>query len=62
MVYVLFPSNQIWVMAMSVCLIFAITIGVFPAVTVDVKSTIANGGPWGKARFSLVYTALYHEA
>lgn len=34
--------KQIWVMAMSVCLIFTITIGTFPAVTVDVKSTIAN--------------------
>uniref|UniRef100_A0A669CJD8 Solute carrier family 29 member 1a n=1 Tax=Oreochromis niloticus TaxID=8128 RepID=A0A669CJD8_ORENI len=41
-------SNQIWVMALSVCFIFTVTIGVFPAVTVDVKSTVADGGVWEK--------------
>uniref|UniRef100_A0A4W4E646 Solute carrier family 29 member 1b n=1 Tax=Electrophorus electricus TaxID=8005 RepID=A0A4W4E646_ELEEL len=39
-------SVQIWLMALSVCFAFIITIGLFPAVTVDVKSSIANGGPW----------------
>uniref|UniRef100_A0A8C6UR11 Solute carrier family 29 member 1a n=1 Tax=Neogobius melanostomus TaxID=47308 RepID=A0A8C6UR11_9GOBI len=39
-------SRQIWVMALSVCFIFTVTIGTFPAVTVDVKSTIAEGGAW----------------
>ncbi|KAM4607381.1 equilibrative nucleoside transporter 1-like isoform 1-T2 [Polymixia lowei] len=38
--------KQIWVMALSVCFIFTITIGTFPAVTVDVRSTVANGGAW----------------
>ncbi|XP_015251093.1 equilibrative nucleoside transporter 1-like [Cyprinodon tularosa] len=38
--------TQIWVMALSVCFIFTVTIGMFPAVTVDVKSTIANGSSW----------------
>ncbi|XP_054455905.1 equilibrative nucleoside transporter 1-like [Anoplopoma fimbria] len=38
--------KQIWVMALSVCFIFTVTIGTFPAVTVEVKSTIANGGTW----------------
>ncbi|XP_055018347.1 equilibrative nucleoside transporter 1 isoform X2 [Boleophthalmus pectinirostris] len=38
--------KQIWVMALSVCFIFTVTIGTFPAVTVDVKSTVANGGTW----------------
>ncbi|XP_029926078.1 equilibrative nucleoside transporter 1-like [Myripristis murdjan] len=38
--------KQIWVMALSVCFIFTVTIGTFPAVTVEVKSTIANGGVW----------------
>ncbi|CAI5654570.1 unnamed protein product [Oreochromis niloticus] len=38
--------KQIWVMALSVCFIFTVTIGVFPAVTVDVKSTVADGGVW----------------
>ncbi|XP_053291804.1 equilibrative nucleoside transporter 1 isoform X2 [Pleuronectes platessa] len=38
--------KQIWVMALSVCFIFTVTIGTFPAVTVDVKSTVANGGGW----------------
>ncbi|XP_067241688.1 equilibrative nucleoside transporter 1a [Chanodichthys erythropterus] len=40
--------KQIWVMALSVCFVFAVTIGTFPAVTVDVKSTIAEGGSWEK--------------
>lgn len=40
---------QIWVMALSVCLIFTVTIGTFPAVTVDVKTTVADGGAWGES-------------
>lgn len=36
--------KQIWVMALSVCFIFTVTIGTFPAVTVDVKSTVAAPG------------------
>ncbi|XP_024865355.1 equilibrative nucleoside transporter 1 isoform X2 [Kryptolebias marmoratus] len=38
--------KQIWVMALSVCFIFFVTIGAFPAVTADVKTTIGNGGTW----------------
>ncbi|KAG5266922.1 hypothetical protein AALO_G00237800 [Alosa alosa] len=38
--------KQIWVMALSVCCIFAVTIGTFPAVTVDVKTTVAEPGAW----------------
>ncbi|KAL7877297.1 hypothetical protein SRHO_G00039400 [Serrasalmus rhombeus] len=38
--------KQIWVMALSVCFVFTITIGTFPAVTVEVKSTVADGGAW----------------
>ncbi|CAG6016673.1 unnamed protein product [Menidia menidia] len=38
--------KQIWVMALSVCFIFTVTIGTFPSVTVDVKSTVAAGGTW----------------
>uniref|UniRef100_A0A3Q3C2G9 Solute carrier family 29 member 1a n=1 Tax=Haplochromis burtoni TaxID=8153 RepID=A0A3Q3C2G9_HAPBU len=40
--------KQIWVMALSVCFIFTVTIGVFPAVTVDVKSTVAGESAWEK--------------
>uniref|UniRef100_A0A9J8AIN3 Solute carrier family 29 member 1a n=1 Tax=Cyprinus carpio carpio TaxID=630221 RepID=A0A9J8AIN3_CYPCA len=36
--------RQIWVMALSVCFVFTITIGVFPAVTVDVKTTVVEEG------------------
>uniref|UniRef100_A0A8C9YNJ6 Solute carrier family 29 member 1a n=1 Tax=Sander lucioperca TaxID=283035 RepID=A0A8C9YNJ6_SANLU len=39
--------KQIWVMALSVCFIFTVTIGTFPAVTVEVESTVAAGGAWG---------------
>lgn len=35
-------------MALSVCFVFAVTIGIFPAVTVEAKSTIAKGGSWGE--------------
>ncbi|KAK6293749.1 hypothetical protein J4Q44_G00360750 [Coregonus suidteri] len=38
--------KRIWVMALSVCFVFTITIGTFPAVTVDVRSTVADGGAW----------------
>ncbi|KAM8859077.1 equilibrative nucleoside transporter 1-like isoform 1-T5 [Spinachia spinachia] len=38
--------KRIWVMALSVCFIFTVTIGTFPAVTLDVKSTVAQGGTW----------------
>lgn len=38
--------KQIWVMALSVCFIFTVTIGTFPAVTADVKSTVAEDGTW----------------
>ncbi|XP_014858653.1 PREDICTED: equilibrative nucleoside transporter 1 [Poecilia mexicana] len=38
--------KQIWVMALSVCFIFTVTIGTFPAVTVDVSSTVATSGAW----------------
>lgn len=38
--------KNISVLALSVCFIFTITIGLFPAVTADVKSSIAGDGPW----------------
>ncbi|XP_062375424.1 equilibrative nucleoside transporter 1a [Sardina pilchardus] len=38
--------KQIWVMALSVCCIFAVTIGTFPAVTVDVKTSVVDAGAW----------------
>ncbi|XP_069036095.1 equilibrative nucleoside transporter 1 isoform X2 [Lepisosteus oculatus] len=40
--------KKIWVMALSVCFVFTVTIGTFPAVTADVKSTIAGDSTWGK--------------
>ncbi|XP_026795217.2 equilibrative nucleoside transporter 1a [Pangasianodon hypophthalmus] len=38
--------QKIRVMALSVCFVFTITIGIFPAVTVDVKSSAAEDGVW----------------
>lgn len=38
--------KQIWVTALSVCFIFTVTIGTFPAITVEVKSSVAKGGAW----------------
>ncbi|XP_074166877.1 equilibrative nucleoside transporter 1 [Sminthopsis crassicaudata] len=40
--------KQIWVLALSVCFVFTITIGVFPSVTADTKSTIAGTSDWNK--------------
>uniref|UniRef100_A0A3P9A7J3 Solute carrier family 29 member 1a n=1 Tax=Esox lucius TaxID=8010 RepID=A0A3P9A7J3_ESOLU len=42
----LLEGGTIWVMALSVCLAFTVTISTFPAVTVDVKSQITDGGTW----------------
>ncbi|XP_047010303.1 equilibrative nucleoside transporter 1a isoform X2 [Ictalurus punctatus] len=40
--------KKIWVMALSVCFVFTITIGIFPAVTVEVRSSATKGGAWEK--------------
>ncbi|KAG1950140.1 equilibrative nucleoside transporter 1 [Pimephales promelas] len=40
--------KKIWLMAVSVCFAFTVTIGTFPAITVDVRSSIAGGGVWEK--------------
>lgn len=39
--------KNISVLAFSICFIFTITIGMFPAVTADVKSSIAGASAWG---------------
>ncbi|XP_078003509.1 equilibrative nucleoside transporter 1-like isoform X3 [Phascolarctos cinereus] len=41
--------KQIWVLALSVCFIFIITICVFPSVTAEVQSTIAGTSDWSKS-------------
>uniref|UniRef100_A0AAY4B0H9 Solute carrier family 29 member 1b n=1 Tax=Denticeps clupeoides TaxID=299321 RepID=A0AAY4B0H9_9TELE len=47
--FVVLPKMVIiGVMAFSVWLAFTVTIGVFPAVTMAVKSTVADGGLWEK--------------
>ncbi|XP_073342477.1 equilibrative nucleoside transporter 1-like [Pagrus major] len=38
--------KKIWLLAVSVCFTFTITIGLFPAITADTKSTLADGGSW----------------
>ncbi|KAK1170965.1 equilibrative nucleoside transporter 1-like isoform X1 [Acipenser oxyrinchus oxyrinchus] len=38
--------KKIWVLAFSVCFAFTVTIGTFPAVTADVKSTAAGDSAW----------------
>lgn len=40
--------RNILVPALSVCFIFTVTIGLFPAVTADVKSSIAGDSAWGR--------------
>ncbi|XP_030598909.1 equilibrative nucleoside transporter 1-like [Archocentrus centrarchus] len=38
--------KKIWILALSVCFTFTVTIGTFPAITADTKSTLAEGGSW----------------
>ncbi|NXL93682.1 S29A1 protein, partial [Alectura lathami] len=38
--------KKLWVMAMSVCLVFTVTIGVFPSITAKVSSTLGEGNKW----------------
>uniref|UniRef100_A0A3P8X1U6 Solute carrier family 29 member 1 (Augustine blood group) n=1 Tax=Cynoglossus semilaevis TaxID=244447 RepID=A0A3P8X1U6_CYNSE len=37
---------KIWPLALSVCFTFTVTIGTFPAITADTKSTLAQGQAW----------------
>uniref|UniRef100_A0A8C6K8B9 Solute carrier family 29 member 1 (Augustine blood group) n=1 Tax=Nothobranchius furzeri TaxID=105023 RepID=A0A8C6K8B9_NOTFU len=53
-------SNQIWVMALSVCFIFLVTIGTFPSITADVRSTVSNGGGWDKYFISVSCFLLFN--
>lgn len=43
--------KSIWVLALSVCFIFTVTIGLFPAVTAEVESSIAGTSPWKNRYF-----------
>lgn len=38
--------KKIWILALSVCFTFTVTIGTFPAITADTQSTLADGGSW----------------
>nr|XP_020512521.1 equilibrative nucleoside transporter 1-like isoform X1 [Labrus bergylta]XP_029137727.1 equilibrative nucleoside transporter 1-like isoform X2 [Labrus bergylta] len=38
--------KKIWLLALSACFTFTVTIGMFPAITADTKSTLAEGGSW----------------
>ncbi|XP_069570674.1 equilibrative nucleoside transporter 1-like isoform X2 [Brachyistius frenatus] len=38
--------KKIWLLALLVCFTFTVTIGTFPAITADTKSTLADGGSW----------------
>ncbi|XP_074484415.1 equilibrative nucleoside transporter 1-like [Sebastes fasciatus] len=38
--------KKIWLLALSVCFTFTVTIGTFPAITADTRSSLADGGSW----------------
>ncbi|XP_061843950.2 equilibrative nucleoside transporter 1-like isoform X1 [Nerophis lumbriciformis] len=38
--------QKIWVLALSVCFTFTVTIGTFPAVAADTKSSLGQGSSW----------------
>lgn len=39
--------KKLWVMAMSVCLVFTVTIGVFPSITAKVSTSLGKESKWG---------------
>ncbi|NWI43122.1 S29A1 protein, partial [Picathartes gymnocephalus] len=39
--------KKLWVLALSVCFVFTVTIGVFPAITAQVSTVIGEGKKWG---------------
>ncbi|XP_035412235.1 equilibrative nucleoside transporter 1 isoform X1 [Cygnus atratus] len=39
--------KKLWLMAVSVCLVFTVTIGVFPSVTAKVHTSLGEGNEWG---------------
>ncbi|KAG7253788.1 hypothetical protein CRUP_022076 [Coryphaenoides rupestris] len=41
-----FTLHDVWVLAVSVCFTFTVTIGTFPAVTSDVKTSLGGGTSW----------------
>uniref|UniRef100_A0A8C2TH70 Solute carrier family 29 member 1 (Augustine blood group) n=1 Tax=Coturnix japonica TaxID=93934 RepID=A0A8C2TH70_COTJA len=43
--YILLP-RMLWVMAMSVCLVFTVTIGVFPSITAKVSTSLGKESKW----------------
>ncbi|XP_039654282.1 equilibrative nucleoside transporter 1-like isoform X1 [Perca fluviatilis] len=43
--------KKIWLLALLVCFTFTVTIGTFPAITADTKSTLADGGSWASSSF-----------
>ncbi|NWI98338.1 S29A1 protein, partial [Crypturellus undulatus] len=38
--------KKLWVMALSVCFVFTVTIGVFPAITAKVSTELGEGNKW----------------
>ncbi|KAF0036986.1 hypothetical protein F2P81_009860 [Scophthalmus maximus] len=46
--------SRIWLLALSVCFTFTVTIGIYPAVTADTKSTLADGDSWGRSTAHVV--------
>ncbi|NWH68542.1 S29A1 protein, partial [Geococcyx californianus] len=39
--------KKLWVMAVSVCFVFTVTIGVFPSITAKVSTILGEGNKWG---------------
>ncbi|NXQ19863.1 S29A1 protein, partial [Peucedramus taeniatus] len=39
--------KKLWVLALSVCFVFTVTIGVFPAITANVSTVLGEGNKWG---------------
>ncbi|NXW29926.1 S29A1 protein, partial [Phaetusa simplex] len=39
--------KKLWVMALSVCFVFTVTIGVFPSITAKVSTVLGEGNRWG---------------
>lgn len=46
---------QIWLLALSVCCTLTVTIGIFPAITADTKTSLTDNGSWGKSHIFIQF-------
>lgn len=51
--------SQIWLMALCVTCVFAVTLSVFPVITVRVKTVYVNNAEWGETSLQHYYRSIW---